>query len=114
MRQCKMRRRQWVREGDLIVVQPWEFQEEKANVCMRYTKTQSLYLSRKGVLPEIVDLFGMATDESVTAMDEQAEGEEPVDQPEEELATEEPAEPEAQEETQAADDDEDDIDSFFG
>ena len=51
----KMRRRQWVREGDLIVVQPWEFQEEKANVCMRYTKTQSLYLSRTGVLQEIVD-----------------------------------------------------------
>ena len=55
----KMRRRQWVREGDLIVVQPWDFQDEKANVCMRYTKTQSLYLSRKGVLPEIVDLFGV-------------------------------------------------------
>ena len=109
-----MRRRQWVREGDLIVVQPWEFQEEKANVCMRYTKTQSLYLSRKGVLPEIVDLFGMATDDSVTAMEELAtEGEEPVDQPEEELATEDEAEPEAQE-AQAADDDEDDIDSFFG
>ena len=110
----KMRRRQWVREGDLIVVQPWEFQEEKANVCMRYTKTQSLYLSRKGVLPEIVDLFGMATEDSVTAMEELAtEGEEPVDQPEEELATEAEAEPEAQE-AQAADDDEDDIDSFFG
>ena len=110
----KMRRRQWVREGDLIVVQPWEFQEEKANVCMRYTKTQSLYLSRKGVLPEIVDLFGMATDDSVTAMEELAtEGEEPVDQPEEELATEDEAEAEAQE-AQAADDDEDDIDSVFG
>tara|TARA_B100001113_G_scaffold216702_1_gene177771 strand:+ start:375 stop:899 length:525 start_codon:yes stop_codon:yes gene_type:complete len=110
----KMRRRQWVREGDLIVVQPWEFQEEKANVCMRYTKTQSLYLSRKGVLPEIVDLFGMAVDDSVTAMDEQAEPEEPVEQTEEELATEDEAEAEAQEETQAADEDEDDIDSFFG
>ena len=110
----KMRRRQWVREGDLIVVQPWEFQEEKANVCMRYTKTQSLYLSRKGVLPEIVDLFGMATDDSVTAMEEQAEAEEPADQPEEEMATEDEAGPEGQEETQAADDDEDDIDSFFG
>ena len=111
----KMRRRQWVREGDLIVVQPWEFQEEKANVCMRYTKTQSLYLSRKGVLPEIVDLFGMATDESVTAMEEQAEAEEPADQPEEEEpATEAEAEPEGLEETQAAEDDEDDIDSFFG
>ena len=79
----------------------------------RYTKTQSLYLSRKGVLPEIVDLFGMATDESVTAMDEQAEGEEPVDQPEEEQATEDEAEDDAREETQATDD-EDDIDSFFG
>ncbi len=105
----KMRRRQWVREGDLIVVQPWEFQEEKANVCMRYTKTQSLYLSRKGVLPEIVDLFGMATDESVTAMEEQAEAEEPAAE-----AAAKPAEPEGQEETQAAEDDEDDIDSFFG
>ena len=97
--------------GDL---QPWEFQEEKANVCMRYTKTQSLYLSRKGVLPEIVDLFGMAVDESVTAMEEQAEAEEPVDQPDEEQATEGEAEPEAQEEPRAIDDDEDDIDSFFG
>ena len=109
----KMRRRQWVREGDLIVVQPWEFQDEKANVCMRYTKTQSLYLSRKGVLPEIVDLFGMATEDSATAMDEQAGGEEPVDQPEEEQATEDEAEDDAREETQATDD-EDDIDSFFG
>ena len=53
-----MRRRQWVREGDLIVVQPWDFQDAKADVKRRYTKTQSLYLSRKGVLPEIVDIFG--------------------------------------------------------
>lgn len=110
----KMRRRQWVREGDLIVVQPWEFQEEKANVCMRYTKTQSLYLSRKGVLPEIVDLFGMATDEDVSSMEEQMAGEDATDPPEEEQATEEDSEPEAAEEPQRADDDEDDIDSFFG
>ena len=110
----KMRRRQWVREGDLIVVQPWEFQEEKANVCMRYTKTQSLYLSRKGVLPEIVDLFGMATDEDVSSMEEQMAGEGATDPPEEEQATEEDSEPEAPEEPQRADDDEDDIDSFFG
>ena len=58
----KMRRRQWVREGDLIVVQPWDFQDAKADVKKRYTKTQSLYLSRKGVLPEIVDVFGTGTE----------------------------------------------------
>jgi len=54
----KMRRRQWVREGDLIIVWPWDFQDSKADVKHRYTKTQAMYLSRKGVLPEVVDLFG--------------------------------------------------------
>ena len=55
----KMRRRQWVREGDLIIVWPWDFQDAKADVKHRYTKTQSIYLSRKGALPKDVDIFGM-------------------------------------------------------
>ena len=62
----KMRRRQWVREGDLIIIQPWDFQPSKADVKMRYTKTQALYLSRKGVLPEIVDVFGMGGGEELS------------------------------------------------
>ena len=108
----KMRRRQWVREGDLIVIQPWEFQDEKANVCMRYTKTQSLYLSRKGVLPEIVDLFGMSTDESGEAEEDMApDTEEEVEPDAEGEAEPEVDEPEAP--TEPAVDD-DDIDSFFG
>ncbi len=62
----KMRRRQWVRDGDLIIVWPWDFQsanakDKKADVKHRYTKTQALYLSRKGVLPPEVDVFGMNT-----------------------------------------------------
>ena len=104
----KMRRRQWVREGDLIVVQPWDFQDEKANVCMRYTKTQSLYLSRKGVLPEIVDLFGVGD------MSEQQDLES-VSEPEEIDEAEPEPEPEAIEETPSvSDESEEDIDSFFG
>ena len=55
----KMRRRQWVREGDLIIVWPWDFHDSKADVKHRYTKTQAMYLSRKGVLPDDVDMFGM-------------------------------------------------------
>lgn len=55
----KMRRRQWVRDGDLIIVWPWDFQDAKADVKHRYTKTQAMYLSRKGVLPDDVDIFGM-------------------------------------------------------
>ena len=57
----KMRRRQWVREGDLIIVWPWDFQDAKADVKHRYTKTQAMYLSRKCVLPPDVDIFGMNT-----------------------------------------------------
>jgi translation initiation factor 1A len=105
----KMRRRQWVREGDLIVVQPWDFQDEKANVVMRYTKTQSLYLSRKGVLPDIVDLFGMSEDIS-----EATETNEELDFIEEDSVEEESEleiEKSVVKETSSFDDD---IDSFFG
>jgi translation initiation factor 1A len=103
----KMRRRQWVREGDLIVIQPWEFQDEKANVCMRYTKTQSLYLSRKGVLPEIVDMFGMSTDDS--------EEKSPANEPsEEDQDLEEETDSEITKESPEPVVDDDDIDSFFG
>ena len=103
----KMRRRQWVREGDLIVIQPWEFQDEKANVCMRYTKTQSLYLSRKGVLPEIVDLFGMSPDDEMPEMDDSVDEPQPEEAPPDE-------EEEAEKSSEAMADEDDDIDSFFG
>ena len=105
-----MRRRQWVREGDLIVVQPWDFQDEKANVVMRYTKTQSLYLSRKGVLPDIVDLFGMSEDISQSTQETEAlesTEDEVVEEDVSELEIEEPA----VKEKSSVDDD---IDSFFG
>jgi len=106
----KMRRRQWVREGDLIVVQPWDFQDEKANVCMRYTKTQSLYLSRKGVLPDIVDLFGLSSDDQVEeSADQQIETDESMDEEAPEEAVEE-----KQETAPVPASQDDDIDSFFG
>ncbi len=53
----KLRKRMWIRAGDLVIVRPWEFQDEKADVVHRYTKTESTYLSRKGMIPESVDIF---------------------------------------------------------
>jgi len=131
----KMRRRQWVREGDLIVVQPWDFQDAKADVKKRYTKTQSLYLSRKGVLPEIVDVFGSGTEtwddlddagifgggddvetdpdpaEDVESPEETEEAEEST---EEEPVADEPAPAPATELEPLDDVTDDDIDSLFG
>ena len=110
----KMRRRQWVREGDLIVVQPWDFQDEKANVCMRYTKTQSLYLSRKGVLPELVDLIGMVALGEQDEIDIEAAPAETQPEAEAEAQDSEEGAIEPESETPTAEDPEDDIDSFFG
>ena len=112
----KMRRRQWVREGDLITLQPWEFQDEKANVCMRYTKTQSLYLSRKGVLPEIVDVFGMSDDNKSNSAAEEVIEETNQDETldnEEQMDTEE-IEEKPNITFPVSKDADDDIDSFFG
>ena len=116
----KMRRRQWVREGDLIILQPWDFQDAKADVRMRYTKTQSIYLSRKGVLPEIVDLFGMTEDQFNQDDDQDSKIKStPATEPTSEAESADEAddgEDQAEEKPTAvwADDDDDDIDSFFG
>ena len=119
----KMRRRQWVREGDLIIVQPWDFQESKADVRMRYTKTQSIYLSRKGVLPEIVDLFGMSEDQYDDSNDDSVTNEidDNSESPEEDSDSDDIENEAVEEESISSpasvwsdDDDDDDIDSFFG
>ena len=48
----KMKRSSRVRNGDLLIVKPWKFQDEKADILYRYTKTQSTTLQRKNLLPE--------------------------------------------------------------
>ncbi len=53
----KIKKRMWIREGDLVIVQPWDFQDEKANIQYRYTRTQAMYLSRKKMLPKSIDIF---------------------------------------------------------
>jgi len=53
----RMKRRMKVRAGDLLIIQPWEIQDEKADVVYRYFKTQSSILSRRNLLPEVIDVF---------------------------------------------------------
>jgi translation initiation factor 1A len=93
----KMRRRQWVREGDLIIVWPWDFQDSKADVKHRYTKTQAMYLSRKQVLPEVVDMFGMNSRSDDDDIGDDLFGSS-----------------DAPEEVEVAEDDDDDVDDMFG
>ncbi|MDD1769950.1 MAG: translation initiation factor eIF-1A [Methanomassiliicoccales archaeon] len=53
----KIRKRMWIREGDLVIIKPWDFQDDKADILYRYTKTQASYLSRKKALPKSLDVF---------------------------------------------------------
>lgn len=53
----KLKKRMWIREGDLLIVKPWEFQDGKCDIRHRYTKTESSYMSRRGMIPKSVNIF---------------------------------------------------------
>jgi translation initiation factor 1A len=42
----KMKKRSWIREGDLVIVTPWSFQDEKCDISYRYVKTQTDWLRK--------------------------------------------------------------------
>lgn len=47
----KMKRRAWVREGDLVLVSPWDFQADtRGDIFWRYRKNQEEWLKIKGYL----------------------------------------------------------------
>ncbi len=53
----KMKKKMWIREGDLLILRPWGFQEGKADILFRYSRTQATYLSRRSLLPSSIDIF---------------------------------------------------------
>jgi len=47
----KIKRRVWIREGDIVLVSPWDFQtESKGDIIWRYTKAQADWLRKNGYL----------------------------------------------------------------
>ncbi len=54
-RNCRIpgryRRSLWVREGNVVIVEPWEYGgDEKGDIIYKYTKNQVTYLERNGHL----------------------------------------------------------------
>jgi len=47
----KMKRRVWIRENDLVLVAPWDFDDGKADVLWRYIKAHEEYLVQNNYLP---------------------------------------------------------------
>jgi translation initiation factor 1A len=47
----KMKRRVWIRTGDVVLVSPWDFQSDKrGDVVWRYTRAQAEMLRKRGLL----------------------------------------------------------------
>lgn len=52
----RMKRKLWVREGDVLLVEPWEFDSDtKGDVVFKYRPTQVDFLKKKGYLKGIED-----------------------------------------------------------
>lgn len=50
----RLTRKLWVRESDIVIVEPWEFTgDQKGDIIYKYTPTQVSYLKRKGYLKQL-------------------------------------------------------------
>jgi translation initiation factor 1A len=55
----RMKRKIWVRVGDLVMLKPWEVQsDERGDIIWKYSKAQAIWLEKKGYLKNIsIDSF---------------------------------------------------------
>jgi len=50
----RLTRKLWVRDRDIVIVEPWEFGgDEKGDVVYKYTPTQLSFLRKKGHLKQL-------------------------------------------------------------
>jgi translation initiation factor 1A len=52
----RLKRRLWVREGDVVIVEPWEYSNDKGDILFKYRPSQTEYLRRTGRLAGLEDL----------------------------------------------------------
>lgn len=49
----KMRKKVWIRQGDLLIIRLWYFQPKKADIVWRFLGTQAEHIKRKGLLKNL-------------------------------------------------------------
>lgn len=58
----KIKKRVWIRKGDLVIVNPWDWESEmedklgKAEITWRYRKNEISWLNRHRKIPDILDI----------------------------------------------------------
>jgi len=46
----KMKRRMWIRERDIVLISPWDFDNKRADIIWRYIKDHADWLQNNGYL----------------------------------------------------------------
>ncbi len=46
----KIKRRMWIRDNDLVLIAPWDFQSDKADIIWRYISAHADKLEQEGQL----------------------------------------------------------------
>lgn len=49
----RMKRRLWVREDDVVLVEPWEYDNEKGDIVFKYRQVEVAWLRKRGFIKEI-------------------------------------------------------------
>lgn len=53
----RLKRSLWVREGDIVIVEPWELSgDDKGDIVFKYRKNQVDFLKRKGYLKKLEEV----------------------------------------------------------
>jgi len=53
----RIKKRKWIRSGNLLIVRPWDFQDDKADILYCYTPTQASNLARRNKIPDNINVF---------------------------------------------------------
>lgn len=53
----KKRKIKKLRDGDLLIVKPWDIQDEKADVLFSYRRNQARFLDRINKIPDELNIF---------------------------------------------------------
>lgn len=49
----RLKKKLWLREGDVVLVEPWEFDNDRGDVIFKYTPAAIEWLKKKGYINEI-------------------------------------------------------------
>ncbi len=52
----KMKRRMWIRENDVVLVSPWDFNNKRADIVWRYIRAHTEWLVTNNYLPDALKM----------------------------------------------------------